>query len=705
MKPSIFATILLPIAAALATPALASTPVTLDRSVTVLENPNESPAVLRAERDLESDLQKVFGHAPRVVHIPDAATGLLIVVTSDGLPNHPAAPPESFSITLESTAPQGKRILHLAGTDPRGAIYAIYTFSQRFLGVDPMYFWTDLEPTPRTSIALPATLPGTVESPVFQYRGFFINDEDLLTGWSPGAPGEGTGISLHAWDKIYETILRLKGNMVVPGSWSFPDDPQMAAAAARGLILAQHHATPLGVNVARWPKDAPYNYTTHPEVLRRAWRNAVAAYAPGEEVLWSVGLRGLTDGSYDSADPSVRGNDQALGAVISSAIADQIAIVRQRFPYARFITNLWQEGARLVNEGYLHIPPEVTLVWADSGVGDLQDHGEVKAGEGAYYHVAMMDGASNQLSELVPVDRIYSELGRFQDAHATAYLLLNTSDIRPVIMTTRAVMDVAWSGVPAQRTNAAAGFYAKWAAQQYGPAAAPQIAPLFKLYFDAPAQNLRNPKPLGDQGYHDYARQMVLDAMFNIPTFFAPDQVPTWKAPIVSEGDYGRGELPKLIKHIQASLPSAQLRWDTLWTRALAAEKLVPAARRPAYEAQVLTMIAVNRQSNRMLLATANSIQSAAARQQPQAIRQIQAAQQSLAELSTLEHAAEYGKWKNWYRGDWLVGVPRTTQDLATYERYLKDPLAPVLPPLIWSSWEAYFHILNYEGDRTVDVQ
>ena len=23
-------------------------------------------------------------------------------------------------------------------------------------------------------------------------------------------------------------------------------------------------------------------------------------------------------------------------------------------------------------------------------------------------------------------------------------------------------------------------------------------------------------------------------------------------------------------------------------------------------------------------------------------------------------HAAEYGKWKNWYRGDWLTGVYRT---------------------------------------------
>src|SRR5207248_6399451 len=52
---------------------------------------------------------------------------------------------------------------------------------------------------------------------VFKYRGLFINDEDLLTGWAPGEAKDHTGISLEVWNKIFETILRLKGNMVAPG--------------------------------------------------------------------------------------------------------------------------------------------------------------------------------------------------------------------------------------------------------------------------------------------------------------------------------------------------------------------------------------------------------------------------------------------------------------------------------------------------------
>ena len=328
----------------------------------------------------------------------------------------------------------------------RGTIYAIYEFSQRILGVDPMYLWTDKQPAKRASITLPADFARTYPSPVFKYRGFFTNDEDLLSGWIRPAKGDQTGISLKAWDMVFETTLRLKGNMVVPGTWIFPDDAQVHAATERGLIVNQHHAIPLGVNVARWPADVPYNYSTHPEILERAWTNAVNQYKPDEEILWSVGLRGLSDSSYASLDESVRNNDPLLGQRISEAIADQMKIVRAKYPNAQFVTDLWQEGARLMQEGYLKIPPEVTLVWADTGYGDMQDGGKVAAGQGMYFHVAMMNGQANQLSEMVSVKTIQSEIGRYIKAGATSYFLVNTSDIRPYVMTTRAVMDMAWAG-------------------------------------------------------------------------------------------------------------------------------------------------------------------------------------------------------------------------------------------------------------------
>jgi len=67
--------------------------------------------------------------------------------------------------------------------------------------------------------------------------------------------------------------------------------------------------------------------------------------------------------------------------------------------------------------------------------------------------------------------------------------------------------------------------------------------------------------------------------------------------------------------------------------------------------------------------------------------------------------AAEYGRWKNWYRGDWLTGVYRTRELVQDYYNHLKDPMAKLPAPASWSGWEGYFHIMEYEDDRSVDVK
>src|SRR2546428_11209556 len=103
----------------------------------------------------------------------------------------------------------------------RGTIYAIYEFSEEFLGVDPLYYWTDHEPVGRALIELPAALDKHFPAAVFKYRGFFINDEALLTGSAPGDARDHTGISLEGWNTVLENLLSLKGNVVAPGTRVF----------------------------------------------------------------------------------------------------------------------------------------------------------------------------------------------------------------------------------------------------------------------------------------------------------------------------------------------------------------------------------------------------------------------------------------------------------------------------------------------------
>jgi hypothetical protein len=698
-------------------------PIVIDGSVTVVESPQLSAPVRRATEDLLGDFAKVFGTRPKLVgSLEEAGPVAILIAEGNSLP--PAVQcttttdTETFAFsTTQAAAGAGKRVVCLTGADMRGTIFAIYEFSQAYLGIDPMYLWTDKQPERRRSVALPADFSHVYPKPVFRYRGFFPNDEDLLTGWVPPSKGDQTGISLKTWDKVFETILRLKGNMVVPGTWTFPDDAQVHAATERGLIVNQHHAIPLGVNVARWPRNVPYNLSTHPEILERAWTNAVAEYKPDEEILWSVGLRGLSDSSYASLDPSVQNNDPLLGQRVSEAIADQMRIVRARYPNAQFVTDLWQEGARLRQKGYLKIPPEVALVWADTGYGDMQDGGNLAPGQGAYFHVAMMNSQSNQLSEMVPVSVIQSELGRYIHAGATSYLLVNTSDIRPVTMTTRALMEVAWGGLP-KDGDADGAFYREWITEEFGSGAVDELTKVYKEYFAAPSlpQNLGfpgappPPPPMskiqredGDQHYHTEIRRIVLDTLSQHQVINVPSQSPKWTQPRVApvmDAEMRRTALDRDIAETKSSQP----RWDAVWDHAVASEKLVAPNRRDFYQAAVLTMITINRESNRALGLIAQARENDEDGKTAQAQAEVAEALHSLDTVEESMHKAEYGQWKNWYRGDWLTGVYRTRELVQSYADHLKDPLAKLPPPVGWTGWEGYFHIMEYEGDRSVDV-
>ena len=726
--------------------------------VTILESADTAGPIQKAADDLRNDFEKVLGAKPRIVtSAADAGPVTIMIGEAPKLPDdvRPAGltDPESFSISVTKTNAGTKtptEVVLLTGADMRGTMYAIYQFSQDFLGIDPLYYWTDQVPARRTSIAIPAMLTHVYPAPVFKYRGFFLNDEDQLTGWMPGEKTDGSGIALSVMNKVYETILRLHGNMVVPGTWIFPDDPQVKLVRQRGLIMTQHHAIPLGVNVARWPADQPYNFTTHPEIIERAWKNAVAEYDPNEEILWAVGLRGLSDTSYASMDPSVVGNDKALGALINKAIGEQMDIVRAVHPDAKFVTDLWQEGARLVQNGDLTIPPGVTEVWADNGYGDPQDKGLVGEGQGIYYHVAMLNGRANQLSEMVPVERIDAELGRYVKAGATAYMLLNTSDIRAVTMTAKRVMDIAWAGLPAGATDDQ--YYRDWATKEFGAKSAPALAKVYEEYFKAPAVAANDPMHMyGDQLYHSEIRQLLMDYMISPPYYAIPSQSPKWTpARIMGMTGPGYGPPPgfapppaatsapasggatgaatttpatnappaspflfgltpaEYIQRITTTeikqCGDAQPRWDKVWKDALAAEPLVAPSRLPYYRYEMLTMIAINKDSNHILYLISNAIQDAQHGQTAKAKLEAEATLKDFDEIHRLETQGEYGQWKNWFRGDWLTGVDQSRDMVETFVKYLDDPMITLPPPVNAGGWEGYYHIMHYEGNRSVDV-
>jgi len=633
-------------------------------------------SVRRAADDLRADLAKAFGKNPPLVSQDPGGTCVRIGV---GL----GAGPDTE--TLEIRADGGQVVL--TGSDPRGTIYAVYEFARRFLEADPFHHWTEAVPPRRKQVVVPA---GTRirERPAVRYRGWFINDEDLLTGWTPG-DADGTGIALATWDKIFETLLRLKGNMIVPGTFIFPDEPQVRAAGRRGLVITQHHIEVLGANTWRWPENTPYAFGSAPQFLLAAWRNSVRGYGD-QEVIWTVGYRGKHDRAFWEDDPSVGPTEADRARAIRQAIDRQIELVRQerRRPY--FLMNAWMESVPLIRKGLLKIPPGVTLVWPDNGHGMIRDEGDIAAGQGVYYHTAMYNSRANQLTEMVPLARIHRELGRALKAGATEYLLVNVSDIRPYPLTTRAVMELAWDPAPWRLPEAEAvtRYLQTWCREEFGERAAVAAEAYYRAYFAAPGRyGPQEHLTLADNAYHTFARHALVEMITGQP------EGPSWHRPPGGLGDF--------LAAAGRAAAEAEPRWAQARALAERARPLVPAARRPFFGYHVLGQLAFHEHSNRMLRLVAEAYRET----EPAARRRLltEAAAEAGKARAVLD-AAEYGPWRGFFRTEYFVDVLHTRALLEAAAAQLGGKPLPAGLPVRVLARDPYVPIKAYQRDRRLVV-
>ena len=140
----------------------------------------------------------------------------------------------------------------IAGSDKRGAIYGIYDVSEQ-IGVSPWYFWADVPAVHKDALFVKAGRYVEGE-PAVKYRGIFLNDESpALSGWvrekfgmapvtnNPAKPPDVVNMNHEFYSKVFELILRLKGNYLWPAMWNNAfneDDPLNAKTADEfGIVL------------------------------------------------------------------------------------------------------------------------------------------------------------------------------------------------------------------------------------------------------------------------------------------------------------------------------------------------------------------------------------------------------------------------------------------------------------------------------------
>src|ERR1039457_902771 len=248
--------------------------------------------IVRAANDLQADVVRVTGVTPAILHEETGLGKNVIIVGRIGKSRlidrlirdgkidaaQLTGKWESFLIqVVAEPLPGVASALVIAGSDKRGTIYGIYDLSEQ-MGVSPWYWWADVTPEHKPALYVRAGKYGEGE-PAVKYRGIFLNDEaPALSGWVK----EKYGTYNHQfYEKVFELILRLKGNYLWPAMWGNAfneDDPLNPKIADEwGIVMGTSHHEPMLRAQQEWKQHGkgPWDYAKNPEVLRQFWEEGV----------------------------------------------------------------------------------------------------------------------------------------------------------------------------------------------------------------------------------------------------------------------------------------------------------------------------------------------------------------------------------------------------------------------------------------------
>lgn len=307
------------------------------------------------------------------------------------------------------------------------------------MGVQPFWFWNDQPFEVRESVKIPTNTVIESKPARVTYRGWFINDETLLSHWKVERRADLPFIM------AFETLLRLGGNMVIPGTGKNAHIYRQAAADM-GLIITHHHAEPLGAEMfAQAYPDLEPMYSKYPEKFRALWQAGIDAQK-GMRVIWNIGFRGQGDKPFWDDDPKYD-TPEKRGELMSALIKQQYDLVKDNDPNAVCCTNLYGETMELYKDGFLKLPDDIIKIWADNGYGKMVSRRQGNANprvpalpqqgdddaHGIYYHASFYDLQAASHITMLPnsTEFVSQELTDVLIHGADDYWLINCSNIKP----------------------------------------------------------------------------------------------------------------------------------------------------------------------------------------------------------------------------------------------------------------------------------
>lgn len=468
-------------------------PLALDgKPVSIHTDNSDYKGVLRAVNDLKEDLRKVTGNSPQ-----QGATKFTLIIGTVG--KSPTidkliqtgkieakdlkSKNEKYIIKTVTAPLEGiDAALVIAGSDKRGTIYGIYELSSQ-IGVSPWYYWADVPVVNQKNLYVK---PGTYTEgePAVQYRGIFLNDEaPALTGWSKATFG---GFNHQFYEKVFELLLRLKGNFLWPAMWGsafYDDDPLNGPLADEyGIVMGTSHHEPMALAQQDWKRrgEGAWDYTKNGEVLRKFWASGIER-AKNWESLITIGMRG--DGDEPMSEES---NIDLLQKIVKDQRTIISKVTGKKAEQVPQVWALYKEVQDYYDKG-MRVPDDVTLLLCDDNWGNVRKLPDLnapkrKGGYGMYYHFDYVGAPRNsKWININPIPRVWEQMNLTYQYGVRKIWVVNVGDLKPMEYPISFFLDMAWNPDRFNANNLSQ-HTEQWAAQQFGTTHAKEISHLINMY-------------------------------------------------------------------------------------------------------------------------------------------------------------------------------------------------------------------------------
>lgn len=389
---------------------------------------------------------------------------------------------ERFIIeTVENPFPGVDEALVVVGSDKRGAAYGVFTISKE-IGVSPWHFWADVPAQQHDELFIGKDR-FVSKTPSVKYRGIFLNDEaPALRGWAQETFGD---FNSEFYEKVYELLLRNKANYLWPAMWRpsvfATDDPKNPRVADEyGIVISTTHHEPMMRYHEEWSRyDAgQWNYETNKENLQRFWKGGIQRMGDYESVI-TLGMRGDGDEamSEDTAVELLKNIIRDQRQIIEGVTGEPAEETPQVWALYKEVQDYYDKGMRVADD--------IMVLFCDDNWGNVRilpkkedlDHA---GGYGMYYHFDFVGGpVSYRWLNVTQIERVWEQMNLSYEWGVKDLWIVNVGDLKPMELPISFFLDFAWDA--SMEAEDLPGYYAKWAAQQFGNEHAAEIADILAL--------------------------------------------------------------------------------------------------------------------------------------------------------------------------------------------------------------------------------